>query len=235
MPRVSAQCTILLRLCGRGQRAPVRTIVDVVEHAGIKIVGCLCCLGLCFGIRIEACTADEPIAQPGTASITKTICVVGRGAVGDSLGGSGVGIAQGVRHLLKFVCVKSHLVGQDEVMSRSAGALKRHVRLQEEVFTVRVSDDFVDHEARPNVVIHSGVFGHFPVAHDHFPVSAKFRLEFLIFLNLQVGVDVGICLIFFQIGKEAVVLGFDVGEEAGVVPLADDDKCEFELWRIDFG
>ena len=52
-----------------------------------------------------------------------------------------------MRDALKFVGAETHLVGEDEVMGRATGALKRFVRLQEEVIAVWVSDDPVDDEA----------------------------------------------------------------------------------------
>jgi len=42
-------------------------------------------------------------------------------------------------------------------------------------------------------------------------------------------------LIFLQVGKEAVVLCFDVGKEAGVVSFANDDDSQLEIWCFGIG
>jgi len=117
VPRVSTHCAVLVRHCRWPQRAPVATVIDMTEHAGFEIIRCLRGGCIRLGNRSEAFAAHEPGTKPGTATVAETVCVVGWGAVGDSLGGSGVDVTQSVRHLLKFVCIKSHLVGQDEVVS----------------------------------------------------------------------------------------------------------------------
>ena len=102
--------------------------------------------------------------------------------------------------------------------------------MQEEVFSVRMSDDLVNDKARREVVIHPG-----PFVLVHLPILFDFLLEDLIFVLLRFRIDVWSCLVVFQIGSERVVLGFIVRKEAGVVSFSDDDKCQVELWRIGLG
>jgi len=90
--------------------APVITFIDLVESSLLEHFKVFF-----FSLRDEA-VARKVFAEPSTAAITKTVCVVSWGAVGDSLGGSGVDVAQCVCGTLEIVCAEFHLVGQDEVV-----------------------------------------------------------------------------------------------------------------------
>ena len=111
MPRVLAYCAVLLRQCGRRQRAPVRILVDVVESSLIEIVN------LFVVFSHDRAVAREVFAEPSAATVAEAVCVVGWRAVGDSFGGSGVDVAKCMCDALELVGAESHLVGEDEVVS----------------------------------------------------------------------------------------------------------------------
>ena len=108
MPRVLALLAVL-EFSGL-QRAPVRTLVDLVESSLLEQIEVF----LLF--LLDESLAHEVFAEPSTATITEAVCVVSWGAVGNTLGGSGVDIAQCMSDTLELVWIESNLVCQDEVV-----------------------------------------------------------------------------------------------------------------------
>lgn len=66
-----------------------------------------------------------------------------------------------MRDTLKFIGAETHLIGEDEVVSRATCALKRFVRLKEEVITVWVSDDPVGMGVQQEYTAFGLYFGNF--------------------------------------------------------------------------
>ena len=95
MPRVLALLAVL-EFSGL-QRAPVRTLVDLVESSLLEQIEVF----LLF--LLDESLAHEVFAEPSTATITEAVCVVGWSAVGDALGGAGIDVARRVRDSLKDV------------------------------------------------------------------------------------------------------------------------------------
>jgi hypothetical protein len=109
MPRILVRPTIL----GRYLIGPIPcTVVQLPGYKVLAIVWRLACI-LSSTRSVQSrvvISANEPVADVGSAAVAETVGVVRRAAVGGALGGAGVVVAEGVCDFLEALGAKRHVV-----------------------------------------------------------------------------------------------------------------------------
>jgi len=95
---------------GGGPGSPITFPIDGVSSSDSQVVESF------TRPLINPLTAHEVVAQPCTATIAESVCVVCWGAVGDAFRCSGADVTKRMRRALKVVGTETHLVGEDEVV-----------------------------------------------------------------------------------------------------------------------